>query len=226
MRSYILPRKPMTIAVAVLALLFLAYLGLKSHAQNVSLERENLLGQAIEKTKASKSYRYRIDSRLAGEDGANYMSRVTGEQAGDRVHVKGTLLNSAFELVQVGDESYLKDQVTGGWINFKGNRLAQTELFVNEITPLAILNFKDVPEMNYKGKEKKNVILEIRPVVQNPYLETLFTDHRYRIAVDPKKKLITKVHMEATSRENEKQKLVIDIAFWDFDKDIRIEAPR
>jgi len=226
MRSYILPRKPMTIALAVLALLFLAYLGLRSHAQNVTVERENLLGEAIEKTKASNSYRYRIDSRLIGEDGTNYVSRVTGEQAGDRVHVKGTLLNSAFELVQVGDESYLKDQVTGGWISFKGNRLAQTELFVNEVTPLAILDFKDIPEMNYKGREKKNIILEIRPVVHNPYLETLFTDHRYRIAVNPKDKRISKVHMEAVSRENEKQKLVIDIEFWDFDKDIIIEAPK
>lgn len=226
MRSYVLPRRSLTAVIVLLALLVLAYLGLQSRAQDVNLEREDLLGQAIENTKASESYRYRIDSRLVSDDGTNYMSRMTGEQAGDRVHVKGTLLNSAFELVQVGDESYLKDQITGSWINFKGNRLAQTELFANEITPLAVLSFKDVPEMHYKGREGKFVILEVIPVVQNPYLETLFTDHRYRIAVDPKEKRISKVYLEAISRENEKQKLQIDISFWDYDQEILIDAPK
>ncbi|MEW6726270.1 MAG: hypothetical protein AB1327_04840 [Bacillota bacterium] len=231
MRWVVLPRAPVSIAVAVLVVVVLAYLGISSHKEKQNIKGESMLTKGIEQTRNSKSFRYKITSRLVSEkDGETYLSRVTGEQvAPDRVHIKGILINTPIELVQIADTAYIKDQMTGKWIKLQGNRFAQTELFITEINPLGVFNFKDVPILDYKGRDrqggKKFDLLEFEPVVQNPFLETQFADFAYKVWLYPQDHRIRKVNLQARSKNDETQKLIIDIEVWDYDKKIEINPP-
>ncbi|MEW5762540.1 MAG: hypothetical protein AB1776_05005 [Bacillota bacterium] len=232
MRWWVLPRRGVVLSLLVLLAAVLAWWGFGQQRAEVRVERENLLETALKNTRASKSYRYRIDTRLpaAGTGKDDYLSRFTGEfVAPDRAHVKGTLVKTPMEFVQVGENAYVKDFLTGKWFTLQGNRLLQSELFVTEVNPIAVFNFKDIPEMRYLGRKKvggkKYEALEIKPIVHNPYLETQFGDFTYLIYVDPKEARLGRAEIEAYSKSDRKQKLEVTIEFWDYDKPIRIEPP-
>ncbi|MBU4532077.1 MAG: hypothetical protein U1D96_07265 [Eubacteriales bacterium] len=229
MRWIILPRGRIWLtAVAVLLLFVVALVVFRGCAQSVTIDKEIFLAESLEKTKAAQTYRYTIDSRLGGVDrDTEYLSRIEGEYAGvDRVHIKGTLANNPIEFIQVDDTTYMKDQISGTWLSLQGNRLAQTELFITELNPLAVFDFKDVPVSEFKGQDGKHQLMELKPMVQNPYLDLAFTDFTYKIWVNPKDKRIAKTEISAVSRTNEKETLDIVIEFKDYDKEISIQAPQ
>lgn len=232
MRWVVVPRKGMLFSLLVLLVALLAYWGFRQQTAEVRVQRENLLETALKNTRTSKSYRYRIDTRLpaAGVKKDDYLGSFTGEfVAPDRAHVRGHLVKTPMEFIQVGENAYVKDFLTGKWFILQGNRLMQSELFVTEVNPMAVFNFKDLPEVRYLGRKKVNGkkydALEARPIVHNPYLEAEFTDFRYLIFVDPKELRVARAEIEAYARSNRKQKLEITIEFWDYNKPIKIEPP-
>jgi hypothetical protein len=231
MRWVVMSRSRLWLGLVVLAVFALGYWGLRGCMPGTGIEKEALLAEALENTQASESYRYRINSRLETEgEPTSYYSQIEGAVVlPDRVSIKGTLINSPIELVQIEDTTYMKDQITDKWLILQGNRLARSELFITELNPLGVLNFKEVSGIYYAGRDgglgRANDILEIKPVVVNPFLEMQFTDFDYRLWIDSKERRITKANITARSKSVENQQLLIDIEFWDYDEEITIEAP-
>lgn len=229
MRWIVLPRgRVWVIAAAVLLVFVGALFVFRGCVSSVSIDKENFLAESLETTKAAQTYRYRIDSRLGGADReTEYLSKIEGEYAGaDRVHIKGTLANNPIEFIQVDDTTYMRDQISGAWLSLQGNRLAQTELFITELNPLAVFEFKDIPVSEFKGQDGKYQLIELKPMVQNPYLDLAFTDFTYKIWVNPRDKRIAKTEISAVSKSNEKETLDICIEFKDYDKEISIQPPQ
>lgn len=230
MRWVVMSRGRFLLILILLAVLVLGYWMLRGWTQGAGVDKETLLTRALENTRASASYRYRIDSRLETKgETVTYYSRIEGSAVPpDRVYIKGTLINSPIEMIQIEDTTYMKDQITGQWLILKGNRLAQSELFITELNPLGVLNFKDVPEIIYEGREGglgREEVLALKPMVVNPFLEMQFTDFDYRLCIDAKEQRINKAHISARSKSAADQQLLIDIEFWDYNQDIAIEAP-
>jgi hypothetical protein len=231
MRWVVISRPRFLVALVFVAALALGYMGLRGCTTGTGVEADALLTEALENTRASESYRYRIDSRLETEgEATSYFSQIEGAAVmPDRVYIKGTLINSPIEMIQIEDTTYMKDQITGQWLVLKGNRLAQSELFITELNPLGVLNFKDVPEIAYVGREgglgRAQDVLELKPMVINPFLEMQFTDFDYRLWIDTEDQRIAKANITARSKSAPNQRLLIDIEFWDYNKEIAIEPP-
>lgn len=232
MRWVVMSRSRLWVLPVVIGIMVLGYVSLRGHVQDSGVEKDVLLNEALANTRESASYRFRINSRLESkEETVSYYSQVEGATVPpDRVHIKGTLINSPIELIQIEDTTYMKDQITSQWLILKGNRLAQSELFITELNPLGVFNFKNVPEISYEGRDgrigRTNDVLEIKPMVANPFLEVQFTDFDYRLWVDAKDRRINKANITARSKSAADQRLVIDIEFWDYDREIAIEPPQ
>lgn len=229
MRWVVLPRGRMWLVAAAVLLAFIAGLfALRGCARTAGIDRESFLAEALETTKAAETYRYKIDSRMAGPDRKEaYLSRIEGEYAGpDRVHIRGTLADNPVEFIQVEDTTYMKDQISGSWLSLQGNRLAQTELFITEINPMAVFDFKEIPISDFKGRDGGHELVEVKPMVHNPYLDVAFTDFCYQIWIDPQDKLIAKTEISAVSKTNEKETLEVTLEFRDYGQEISIRPPQ
>lgn len=224
---FMLDRKKKTVLFGAVFVLILLIWGVFSLFAVPGLAPEELFNSSLQNTLASHSYRYSVEVKQNGQD---VISTVNGERVEpDRVHIKGSMLKSKdIEFIQITDTTYMKDPWSSRWITLEGSKLAQAELFLTEFNPLALFNFKDVPVINYNGREKldgvKTVLLQLKPTVANPYLEFQYVDYDYKIWVDPKEQLIRRAVMEARPAGGEKGMLV-EMKFWDFNKPIIIERP-
>jgi len=196
------------------------------------LPPRDMLTTGLDRTMASESFRYRAETRLITEGKANvdFFSKVEGERvAPDQVRMKGTIMNTPVEFVQVGNCSYFKDQPSGRWVDLPGNKLADSELFYAELNPLAYFNFKDVPELKYKGIEKvdgeKLLVFEMRPILMDPFLEIRLTDFFYKIWLSPEDYRLHRAMLQAKDKRNPNSGIDINLSFWDYDKSITIEPP-
>ncbi|HOV79013.1 MAG TPA: hypothetical protein PK728_02815 [Bacillota bacterium] len=193
---------------------------------------EQMLKNGLEKTLASTSFRYQAETRLTTEGKANvdFFSKVEGERvAPDRVRMKGVMMNTPIEFVQVGDTSYFKDQPSGKWIALPGNKLADSELFYAELNPLSYFNFKDVPELRYAGEERvdgeKLLVLEMRPNLMDPFLELRLTDYFLKVWLSPEDYRLRQATLTARDKYSPKNGMEINLRFWDYDKNIAINPP-
>lgn len=191
-----------------------------------------MLKTGLEKTLASSSFRYRAEARLTseGEDQTEFYSKVEGEKVlPDRVRIKGVMMNTPVEFIQVHDRAYLKDQSTGSWITLPGNKLADSELFYAELNPLAFFNFKDVPELKYAGGVKVNgeklLLLEMRPNLMNPFLELRLKDYHYQVWLSPEDYRLRQAVIRADDKHNPGNGIEISMQIWDYDKNIVIDPP-
>lgn len=213
------------IAGAVIILGLLSFKAVQ-YWQQTRINPEELLSTALHNTMNARSFCFKVHTELGREDTA---STVTGRRvAPNRVHIKGKLQNTQFELVHIGDKTYFKESLTGRWFTLTGNRMVDSELFV-ELNPLGNFNFKDIPEINYRGMEKvgqeKLALVEMRPNVNNQFLQMRYNDFFYRVWIDPETKLIRKAIVEATGINGENDKMKIGIELWDYNKQMKISPP-
>lgn len=183
---------------------------------------------ALYNTFASNSFRFEVESKLAGDSG--FYSKVEGERVmPDKVHIKGTVLKTPVEFTQVSDNTYMKDPFSGKWLTLKDIKLSQSELFITELNPLAIFNFKGIPEIEMLAKEdldgEECLVYELKPLVENMYLEEQFSDFYYKVWVDQKNVNISQAIIKANRPENEGNALDIKIRIWDYNQDLQIVAP-
>jgi hypothetical protein len=225
-RFKIYNKSKMLLPAAALVLILVVW-GAVSLFAGPGLAPEELFNRSLQNTLASHSYRYAVEVKQNGRD---VISTVRGERVEpDRVHIKGSMLKSKdIEFIQITDTTYMKDPWSGRWITLQGSMLAQAELFLTEFNPLALFDFKDVPEITYGGREKvdgvKTELLQLKPMVANPYLEFKYVDYDYKLWVDPKEQLIRRAVMEAKQTGGENGMLV-EMKFWDFNEPIVIEKP-
>jgi len=227
-------RTSLIIVLAVTLSLILAVWGnriISSRGPGKIPPRE-MLKISLERTMASESFRYQAETRLIAEGKANidFFSKVEGERvAPDRVQIKGTIMNTPVEFIQVGDSSYFKDQPSGRWVALPGNKLADMEIFYAELNPLAYFNFKDVPELKYKGMVKVNgeklLYMEIYPIMMDPFLELRLTDFVFKLWLNPEDYRIQQASIQAKEKHSPQSGIDINLSFWDYDKNISINPP-
>lgn len=193
------------------------------------VDAAQVINNAINHTMTAKSYRFSSESKLITDK--DYYSKVTGERiVPDKVHIKGNILKTPVEFIQIKDQTYFKDQFSNKWLTLSGNQMAQAELFFTEFNPLAHFNFKDIPEVKYSGTEKvkgKNLqIFELRPNVENFLLESQFNDFKYKVWVDPQEHLIRQAVIQAQKIGNNKNGLQVTINLWDYNQEFSINPPK
>jgi len=223
--------KTVLLILVVAALLVWGAGRLISHGTAKMPPRE-MLKTGLEKTLASSSFRYRAEARLTSEEKeqSEFYSKVEGEKVvPGRVHIKGVMMNTPVEFIQVEDKAYLKDQSTGSWITLPGNKLADSELFYSELNPLAFFNFKDVPELKYAGEVKvggeKLLLLEMRPNLMNPFLELRLKDYHYKVWLSPEDYRLRQAVIRAGDKHNPGSGIEISLQIWDYNENIVIDPP-
>ncbi|MEW6191786.1 MAG: hypothetical protein AB1507_00310 [Bacillota bacterium] len=195
-----------------------------------AVDPQKLIQQALARTKAAKSYSYRLQCRLVTAQGTRCLSNLSGRRIlPDRVHVKGKIFNSAVEIIQVDGVTYVKDIFSPKWLAFEGDRLGETGVFVAELDPLVLLDFAEVPTVALarQGRErgkKRLYLLECKPRVKNRFLASHFTDFAYRLSVEPEDYHIVQVEVQARGR-NAPTRLMLGLELADFDRVQKIAAP-
>ncbi|GAB6180218.1 hypothetical protein JCM14036_15370 [Desulfotomaculum defluvii] len=192
------------------------------------LDNQKTFETALQNTFVSKSFRFDVESKLLGENG--FYSKVEGERVmPDKVHIKGTVLKTPVEFTQVSDNTYMKDPFSGKWLTLKDIKLSQSELFITELNPLANFNFKDIPEIEMIGEESLDgddcFVYELKPNIENVFLEEQFTDFHYKVWVDKNDVNIRQAIIKANQPENDNNGLDIKIRFWDYDRELQIDTP-
>ncbi|RYD03113.1 hypothetical protein N752_22130 [Desulforamulus aquiferis] len=170
-----------------------------------------------------------MESKLLGEN--EFYSKVEGERVmPDKVHIKGTILKTPVEFTQIQNNTYMRDPFSGKWITLNDVRMSQAELFVTELNPLSNFNFKDIPELSYRGEEQINgetlLAYELRPNVENIFLEEQFNDFFYKVWVDPKGKTIRQATIRANKTLGDVNGLEIFIKMWDYNRNLKIDIPQ
>lgn len=229
-----LNRKKVVPAIALLIVLVVVLWGVGrlASSRGGKMPPREMLMTGLERTVASGSFRYQAETRLTtdGKVDVETISNVEGERlVPDRVWIKGIMMNTPIEFIQVGDSSYFKDQHTGRWITLPGNKLVDSELFYSELNPLAYFNFKDVPELKYVGEEKvdgeKLLLMEMRPNLMDPFLELRLTGYHYKMWLSPEDYRLRRAVIQAEDKHNPRNGIEISLRFWDYDKDIVIDPP-
>lgn len=233
--KWVILKKNSLIILSLLALIIMgAFYGLKGIYYQHTLAPEEFLLKAIQKTGTTHTYRYRVVLKLKGNDKtkAEYVARVIGERSGnDCVRIKGYVLNTPVEFMQIENTSYLRDYFFGNWLTFKENYLTQSDLFATELTPLASLDFDRVTDVRYDGKEKlkgrQMTILGFYPEVRNSFLREEFVDLNYKLWINPADFLIYKAEINGKMLSNKQGRLFIGLELWDYNgDDINIDPPK
>ena len=224
---YILNRKRFLYIALLVVILLLAIWFSSSLFSGFFAVDNDLFGKAMSNTLACSSYRYSVEVKQGGRD---VLTMVQGERAvPNRIHLTGTMQKSQMEFIQIEDVTYMKDPWSDRWFTLKGNSIAQSELFIAEFNPLGLFTFKDVPVIKSIGNDKvdgmKTVVLELKTIVSNPFLELKYTDFKFRVWVDKKEKLIRKAVMQGYLPGGE-EGLAVDMKFWDFNEKISINPPQ
>lgn len=231
----VLNKRTVLSALALVLFLFLVIKGagiLMSRGVGKMMPPQQMLAAGIENTRVSASFRYQTETRLTAEGNAdiNFSSKVEGERvAPDKVRMTGVIMNTPIEFIQAGEIAYFKDQQTGQWISMPGSRVTETEFFYAELNPLAYFNFKDVPDLKYKGLDKVNgeklILLEMRPNLMDPFLELRLSDYYYKVWLSPDDYRLRQVAIQARDKQNPAGGIEINLRLWDYDKNITINPP-
>lgn len=231
----VLNKKTSLIVLLIVPLLLLAFWGYRNATSYNEMGKKpprEILTIGLDRTMASESFRYQSEIKLVTEGKVNidYFSKVAGARAApDQVQIKGTIMNTPVEFIQAGDSAYFKDQTSGRWITLAGNNPSGMENFYAELNPLVYFNFKDIPEIMYKGvttlNGEKLLYMEIRPILSDPLLELRLTDFFFKIWLNTEDYRIHQALIQTREKNNPKSEIEIDLSFWDYDKNISINPP-
>lgn len=220
----------LVISLGVLVLLLAVWSGYRYYLANVKVEPEVLLGQAMERTLAASSYRYRVEARLVTGGQSKLLSRVTGERnAEGNFHVWGEQAGDTVEVYQVGDTTYLLDAKNGKWMTVAGNDLGRQKSLMAEIDPLANLSFQSTGAITNMGKQKgepgKPVLLKFKPEMSSDFMNAWFTDFNCSLWIDRGACRVKKAVIEAQSKTSPNTRAIFTIHMDDFGGKYKIVPP-
>jgi len=217
-------------AALALAGLLLVWGGYQLYLSFSEVDPQVLLSDALTKTTGVQSFRFKTSSVMYVDGRKEVLSRIDGEKAGKRLHIKGEMVNTGVELYQVENKTYLRDYLGDNWMVVEDNDLEKSQLLMSELNPLAYFSIKDSMDLKAVDTEKVNgkkcVKLELRPDIDNPWLEVLWTDFHYTLWVDKSQRMIRKAVLKATEKADPQTRLEVTIEFRDFNEEIIIKTPK
>lgn len=212
--------------LGILALIIIYMVFLKDPGRPPS----DALEKAISKTIDARNFRYKVETKTNINGKKNTFSHVAGDKfRPDNLHIKGEVMKSKIEIYQINEKIYAKDNFGGKWVTVDINEINQDGNFMNELNPLENFSFKELGEVNYQGLVKSDQgklwSYEVRPTIDNPYMEALWTDFTYNIQVRPGDGKIGKAEIRAKGKENENDEIVVTIEFFDYNKVKPVNPP-
>jgi hypothetical protein len=187
---------------------------------------EHFLAQSMKRTLASKTFRYQVEVKT---DSQTILSQVEGEWVSPNlIHLKGEMYNTPVEFIRTGETTYLKDIWTQKWLDLKGNRLGQAQLYVVELEPLVFLNFQNVLDVQYSGLEKssggKMLRLECQPQLPEIFPGGKDKEYHCKFWIDARDQRIRQVLLQPAEPAG-KDLPTISLKLWAYDQAITIEPP-
>ncbi|WP_418791679.1 hypothetical protein [Phosphitispora sp. TUW77] len=189
-----------------------------------------VIGKALKNTEKAKQYEYTIKMFTTIDGTEKQVSEVQGQRESlERIHISGRIFNSEVEFYLYDNDTYTKDQLTGEWIKLTGNQLNQQEIFMAELNPLASFTYKELEQAAFDGSEGngpgKLLVYSALPVVDNPYMETLWKDFKYRFWLEPRSLFIHKGEVTAVSKNGSADKLRLVVELRNYNSNIKINPP-
>jgi hypothetical protein len=220
--------KWITVAAGILAGIIL--LGFYLYPSEPDVPPRDAVIKALRSTMQARSYEYTIKMSTVIDGREQVVSQVQGwKENQDRIHIKGQIFDSEIDFYQIDSTTYTKDQLTGEWVKITDNNLNQQEIFMGELNPLANFAFKELNDTEFSGSENidgdRFLVYNSLPVIDNPYMEVLWKDFRYRFWVEPRPMRIHKAEAEAVSKNDPSDKLKLVVEFHNYNGDIEIQPP-
>lgn len=217
---------------AVILVIFIAGLTISgiSIYKEYSTPPEEIIIRAILKTTDVPSYSFHSVSKriLANEE--EMLNEVWGEKNDSSTHLYGKvhLVNGEFEVYQIEDQFYRQDVVNKQWLKIDNIGEEAIEKLMQEIDPLAMLDFSAPIEAEYLDKEKVGDVTckkyNVAAYNENAYMTALWHNFFYTFWID-KKGILRQVEIVAVNKDNEQQQLYMQVQFEPSDKFVEITAP-
>jgi hypothetical protein len=191
----------------------------------------DLLEESMDKTFGAKSYSFGVETTLIVDGKERPLSNIKGKKdAQNNYHITGTMLRQGVEVYQIKDTTYLRENNSDKWMVMEKNNIMTMQQFTTEINPLSNFSFAVPETVDLIGKEKvgdrKCIVLECIPHVENQFLNLHWKNFRYKLWIDKGKKVITKAEVTAENKENSKSLLDLKVTLGDFNKVDTISAPK
>lgn len=204
--------------------------GYNYYQREIKVVPDELISRALADTNKVSSYRFHVEAYLINGGKKIPLSSIDGERTNESdLHLKGQMTGQDVEVYQVKDTTYFKDPISKRWMVTPGNNPLEQEKFMAELNPLSILNIVQINDLQYLGRQKempgRPYLLTFNPRVNNRFLNSYWKDFSYKLWIEPGSNYIRRVHLEANHRKHPKDKLVMDVDFYDFNKRIKIELP-
>ncbi|GAW92181.1 hypothetical protein [Calderihabitans maritimus] len=217
--------------VGLVLLLLVIWAAYRVYQEKNRIIPPEVVNEALSRTLAAKSFRYRVEVKTLRNGRETIISRVEGERADENTfRIKGEILSQKAEIYHVGDKTYFLDPVSEKWLVTPGGGLFQNEFFMTELNPLASFRFPVVEDAQYLGTEeirkRKTYVFRCQPEVNNNFLETYWEDFEYQLWVDRKSRRLVRGIIKARNRKDPEHFLSVKVDLFDFNTEIKIEPPR
>ncbi|TYP59851.1 DUF6612 family protein [Thermosediminibacter litoriperuensis] len=229
------------IAVYVITILIISMVLAGCGDRFKNLSPKEAVIKANEKLKNVTGYRMKIDAELIIKDIKQQVT-LTGEVRNpDQVHLTGDLAGMEIEIYQKGDKFFIKNPLTGKWVETKEMGLGDMNDIIS--TPEKTLNdLKDmISEAEYLPDEKVSgvdcKVIEYIPD-QEKLKKIVFEGNepgsikdikaKYRIWIGKKDFLIYKMNVDLKfdTDETGEQFINMTVLLYDFNNDININYPK
>ncbi len=189
-----------------------------------------VIGKSLRNTEKAKQYEYTIKMSTTIDGSEKQVSHVEGRrESPERIHISGRIFDSEVEFYLFDDSTYTKDQLSGDWVRLTGNQVNQQEIFMAELNPLASFTYRELKEAEFQGTEgdgtSKLLIYSAVPVIDNPYMEILWKDFRYKFWLEPRSLRLVKGEVTAVSKNDPDNKLRLVVELRNYDSNIKIKPP-
>lgn len=195
-----------------------------------SLPPEEVIVRALNDMNHAPSYTFHSISKRLLADKEEILNEVWGEKNNNSTHLKGKihLVNGEFEVYQIDDQYYRQDNITKEWLTIDHMGEEAAEKLMQEINPLAMLNFTSPIEVEFVEKEKVGDVMckkyHVAAYNENEYMTALWHNFFYTLWID-KKGQLCQAEIIAVNKENETQQLMMQLQIEQSENYVEIEAP-